>query len=461
MRRPPASVLVVSILFLIVWSAPSYGQKQFNTWYFGNDVGLDFNTAPPTVLHGGGLFTNEGSAAVSDPETGEILFYTEGMTLFNREFRAMPNGYDLPSHPSSTQAALITRDPSDPDRYYVFTTGYYPLGFIPSGISYCIVDMNSDNGLGDVVEKNILLLDETAEKLTAIGSTDDSFYWIIGQQMNSNRYHAWKLTEAGLDRNAVVSEVGVQLGTSHTEAIGWLTASPDGKILAAANLAHNHVELFKFDFTTGLLSDPITLSGMPGAYGVAFSQDGSKLYCGADVFVYQFDISSYDAAKIRDSRQERQHLSDAGVSVRLAPDSNIYVRIGRINIGQFLGAITNTNSRSFIFEPHAFDLGPGLSALGLPNDPVLITQKPRILSASLTTLDFSPLNLCEERDSIVTLTNTGEVPVLITNAIIDRNFRIVNLVLPVTLEPGEKLDIHVETIADPVNRPAVLTVHYR
>lgn len=36
-----------------------------------------------------------GSASISDPTTGELLFYTDGRNVFNRGFNHMSNGTGL------------------------------------------------------------------------------------------------------------------------------------------------------------------------------------------------------------------------------------------------------------------------------------------------------------------------------------------------------------------------------
>ena len=100
---------LLSLLF-ITQSGYLSAQNQNNIWYFGSNAGLDFNTDPPTALESD-LETLEGTASISDP-AGQLLFYTNGATLWDRTHTIMPNGSGLLGGESSSQAALIVPLPN-------------------------------------------------------------------------------------------------------------------------------------------------------------------------------------------------------------------------------------------------------------------------------------------------------------------------------------------------------------
>ncbi len=97
------------LLFLLLNTFLIYAQEiqnSSNIWYFGNRAGLDFNTTPPTALVNGQLNTQEGVATVSN-DLGELLFYTDGITVWDRTHQAMPNANGtLNGHFSSTQSVV-------------------------------------------------------------------------------------------------------------------------------------------------------------------------------------------------------------------------------------------------------------------------------------------------------------------------------------------------------------------
>src|SRR3982751_1068031 len=77
-------------LAIILISYNALAQKECNIWYFGSGAGLDFNSGSPVSITGGMINTSEGCAAISDT-SGAILFYSDGMTVWNKNHVPMPN----------------------------------------------------------------------------------------------------------------------------------------------------------------------------------------------------------------------------------------------------------------------------------------------------------------------------------------------------------------------------------
>src|SRR5699024_5150448 len=148
-------------------------------------------------MNDGQLNTNEGSASISDHE-GNLLFYTDGNTVYNAEHQIMQNGDGLLGHESSSQSAIITPDPGDEERYYIFAVDYQ---FGEDGLTYSVVDMNLDNGLGGILsnQKNILLETPVAEKLTATYHENGQDIWVISHRMNNNEFVAYLITSNGVE----------------------------------------------------------------------------------------------------------------------------------------------------------------------------------------------------------------------------------------------------------------------
>ena len=86
------------MLFLVVFlfTGLASGQKKhykklYNMWYFGKRAGLNFNTNPPSPLFDGVINTLESSSSICD-SNGNLLFYTDGDTIWNRNHQIMLNG---------------------------------------------------------------------------------------------------------------------------------------------------------------------------------------------------------------------------------------------------------------------------------------------------------------------------------------------------------------------------------
>src|SRR5699024_1055450 len=136
---------------------------------------MSFNTSPPTALNDGHISVTEGSSSISDKD-GYLLFYTDGITIYNANHEVMQNGTGLFGHTSTTQSALIVPQPNHPKIYYLFTLDaqagfFYDDDYDPTvstGLSYSVIDMTLDGGLGGVLpnQKNIILETPMTEKIT-------------------------------------------------------------------------------------------------------------------------------------------------------------------------------------------------------------------------------------------------------------------------------------------------------
>lgn len=109
-------------------------------WYFGN-AGVDFNTSPPTALYNSAMFASGGCATLTD-ELGNLLMYTNGAQMFNRQHQQMPDGFGLMGSIGSTQTAIFLPYPGTDSLYLVFNTGTGNYGFAPYG--YSVIDLTLD-----------------------------------------------------------------------------------------------------------------------------------------------------------------------------------------------------------------------------------------------------------------------------------------------------------------------------
>ncbi|MEP7218736.1 MAG: hypothetical protein ABI876_07450, partial [Bacteroidota bacterium] len=356
------------ILALLLLPPALRAQKQNNIWYFGYGAGIDFNGKVPVSIAGGLINTYEGCASVADHRTGRLLFYTDGVTVWDRNHIAMSIGQPLLGHNSSTQSALIVPMPGDSMKYYVFTTDAIDNN-LKNGLRYSIVDMRLNSGLGDVTARNTPLAAPVTERQTAIPGCDGRYYWVLAHGWGDNLFYAYRITPLGVDP-PVVSAIGIVHGPSQNFAIGSMKASPDGKRLAVASTSL--VQMFDFDASTGIVSNPITIQSPVASticYGLCFSPDNSRLYIG-EYFqgIFQYNLTSGNQAAIVASRFEtmpRDPDNSIG-ALQLGPDGRIYCSVYNQDA---LGIISNPNGlgTAAVFTYGGFPLTYGRSSLGLPN----------------------------------------------------------------------------------------------
>lgn len=365
----PASILCLILLLPQLLIA----QKEKNRWYFGSGAGIDFNGGSAALKVDGAIGKIsgyiEGCASIADPNTGALLFYSDGVRVWNRNHQIMPNGSDLIGHLSTTQSSLIVPVPGSSTEYYLFTSDAGSgLGVNQKGLHFSIVDMSRDGGNGDVSTKNVRVLSPVTEKLTAVTRCDGRGYWVICKSWHNNEYYAYPITALGVGV-PVISRIGTVDNDPYTRGIGYLKASQNGRKLAAANFLPRTIDLMDFDYSTGKISNPITLTAPTNSapYGVCFSPDNNWLY----VANYNGEVSQYDVrlssvAAIEGSKYPLSAPGYGGVGMQLGPDGRIY--IARPDIA-YLGVITNPNVAGFAagFLPDGFSLGSTFSGWGLPN----------------------------------------------------------------------------------------------
>jgi gliding motility-associated-like protein len=344
-----------------------YAQKETSLWYFGQKAGLDFRSGNPVPLTDGELHTSEGCSSISD-SLGNLLFYTDGLQVWNRNHVQMPNGFGLNGHPSSTQAALIVRKPGSNNIYYIFTTD---ANNGTRGLRFNIVDLDLDGGLGDLSTKNILLYGATCEKLAGIRHCNMKDVWVVSHDCNSNGFRTFLITSAGINIEPIMSYAGLVVTGGAGTAIGQLKGSPDGKRLASA-VEHpvNRFELFDFDNATGRISNGMLFPKFSeGVYSVEFSPDCTKLYgvTSAPGSLLQFDLEAGGEKEIGASALV---IGTTGVSLvfgslQLGPDGKIYVARGGLN---WLGVIRQPNLKGVAcdYQVQGILLGRQCS-FGLPN----------------------------------------------------------------------------------------------
>ncbi len=397
--------LIASLVISLLICKTGTGQKHFNNWYFGINVGVTFNTIPPSSLTGSQINHLEGCATVSNND-GELLFYTDGVSVWDKNHTVMPNGTLLGGNWSASQSALIVPAPGQNQLYYIFTV----TDWMHNGdLRYSLLDMSLNGGLGGITasQKNLLLSTNQTEKLVS-AKAQGCGVWVISHQRNNNRFQAHLVTNNGI-QNPVYSDAGSIHNSDSPPPFflnnlsGVMKISNNNQKLGLATL-ERIIELFDFDPATGQLSNPISLpmSRPNQGYGVCFSPDNSKFYItesnvnlngGYDIF--QFDLSDTITTSIINSKK---YVGTADLPVHIigdlqtGPDNKIYFTRQETN---FLGVIPNPNLPAPLcgFINDGIFLGAGQSKSGLPNS-VNITENLTFLGndTALCSGDTLPLS---------------------------------------------------------------------
>ena len=356
-------------------------QAEASKWYFGINAGLDFSSGNPIALTNGELVTDEGCATISE-NNGDLLFYTDGITVWDKQHNIMPNGTGLTGDSSSTQSAIIVPKPGDVSIFYIFTVDDLAG---PNGLRYSEVNMTLNGGNGDITnQKNIELNAFTTEKISAVKHANGIDFWVVTHDWNNNNFLSYQVTTAGVNIVPVISSVGEEHGDNGLDSKGYLKISPDASRLALASWSGNSVvEIFDFDNTTGIVSNPILIGNgffstgpASGAYGIEFSPDSNLLYVTDQNFLFgfttsrlfQFDLTLSTANDMINSVTTLYDDSDTNTilgALQLAVDGKIYIARAQ---EQFLDVIENPDEIGFAsnYSQNAVSLGNRFCGAGLP-----------------------------------------------------------------------------------------------
>lgn len=349
------------ILFLLTFCFNVLGQNENNIWYFGQNAGLDFNTEPPTAISGS-LNSQEGNSSICD-QAGNLLFYSDGNIVWDKNGNIMPNGTGLFGDLSSTQSSIIIPVHNSCTRFYIFTTEDHQGN---GRFAYSIVDMCLNNGLGDVelANKNIIIQNNISEKLTVIRHQNGIDYWLLTHELNSNNFYTFLVNEFGVQAPIISS-----IGSVHTTFIGPLKSNHAGNKIVTSVTFDSKCEMFDFDKANGVISNFVNLQSIfslpQGVYGIEFSSNDNFLYLTAfwgTSRLYQINLTNMSIITLSTVAGNYNYGF-----LQMAPNNKIYMSrfqqnyLSVINQPDLLGA-------SCDFEDIAINLlNSTLSLIGLHN----------------------------------------------------------------------------------------------
>ena len=338
-----------------------------NQWYFGEQAGIEFTNGPIAILDGNNQDALEGCATISDIN-GDLLFYTNGFTVWNKQHDIMINGDTIGGERQSAQNSLIMPFGDDQTMYYIFTTERV-YGDNEYALRYSIVDMKEDFAQGKVIVKNVKLMNNSTERVTGFGFTGSDL--MVAHEFGNNTFRTFRTDATGLS-GAIYSPAGeVHDFMQELSATGYMKISPTLNQIAVNIPGTNQVEIL--DFNQGKISNPRLIdTGEGDLYGMEFSPGGLRLYLttssGASKLI-QYDMDSLNSANpvadISATKFEYPQGTDYG-ALQLGPDGTIYMAID--NSGT-IGTISSPNGDDADagFDAGGFDLSGRTSRLGLPN----------------------------------------------------------------------------------------------
>jgi hypothetical protein len=394
-REPRSSCYAYAEIRVKVWDLPD---QTNNIWYFGDGAGLDFNPDPndpnaPTPRPIASRHPQNipaGTTTISD-QTGQVLFYTDGQSVWDLTGNLMENGDNIGGENGSSQGALAVPVPEEETLFYLFTTQVSATGM--NEVKFSLVDIKAENptGVGNVVTKDNFLFSPSTEHTAALDAGDTT--WVMFHELGNNTFRAYPVTTNGIGP-PVLSSVGSNHGFN--SGAGAMKFNSDGDKLAVtiSEGGCNKLEIFDFDQRTGELTEyaRIDLGCNGDVYGLEFSEDGDRVlvsYRNGGPGIEEFIIRAVDnddpdaeacpscfgtastraqiEACIISTKNQLSGTSGLNLgAIQIGPNGQIYVavvndnRIGQISVGTGCTAASTFNQSGV--EPM-----PGTSNLGLPS----------------------------------------------------------------------------------------------
>jgi hypothetical protein len=334
----------------------SVGQGINNLWLFGyaNYAGapwgtynLDFNNPPFTIDTVSRSIDEYVTNANIADSSGNLLFYTNGVTVADANGDTMQNGDGLnpswyntqyPEGLNINQANLILPLPNSSNIFYLFhSTIDYPVQSTALHLYLSIIDMNI--GLGAVISKNQSIINDTLNtgKITAVRHGNGRDWWVICHRAFSDMYYKFLLTPTGLS-----GPFTQNIGSNRSYDVGQVCFSPDGSKFAYFSII-TEMDVLDFDRCSGTFSNftHIAINDSAFGRGVAFSPNSQFLYAPSTNYVYQFDVTAANIAATQttvgvwDSSMYSPPQGGPLLSLpalfniaQLAPDGKIYISTG-------------------------------------------------------------------------------------------------------------------------------------
>lgn len=382
----------IFLLLIVCLFTITYGQGENDNWYFGNKAALNFSTSNPVTLNTSQMIAPEASGSVSDAN-GNLLFYMNSQTIWNRQDQPMQNGTGLFGS-TSAQQLIIVKNPANSNQYFVFITATMDSAMsITNRISYSIVDMSlgplGTNGqpLGAVLPsfKNIGVTDNAggnfgSEAITAVAGATANTYWVLIPRGNS--LYSYKIDNTGFSNgNPVISNLNfpVNLGTGTFYSI---KASPRlnnpyySNLLCVSHWGDNSAgggsaaprdinRVVSFDSSTGVINTFYSLNiNSIMTYLPEFNQNGSVLFLG-NQSIYAIDLINSTTNNVNYLQIYNDSQATPYYSIQRNKYGNIYIsKIG----SSFLGVINNPNTygSGMSVTINSINLGSGINSYGLP-----------------------------------------------------------------------------------------------
>jgi hypothetical protein len=313
------------ITILLSTTSIALAQKHDYNWIFGYNnnsttprfggASIDFNTSPSTVYPDKKKIDMRGYCGICSDSSGHLIFYTNGISIRDTTHNIMLHGDTINPGPvwlnwqglsfPNGPFCFALPAPGASNQYFFFhmsVTIMPVIGPVTSPFYYTVIDMNGNNGLGAVTQKNQVLLpigkDYTDPVAVKHGNGRD--WWIITGIVSEPVLYTFLLDPDGV-HGPYETAMPYEFPGEAYQSINAM--APDGRTYVRCDGLQG-LYLYDFDRCSGTFGDLRVLPfADPDFFGFAtvFAPNSRHLYISSWEYVTVLDLHAADIAATHDT----------------------------------------------------------------------------------------------------------------------------------------------------------------
>jgi len=357
--------------------------KHYNNWTFGIGAWIYFedSNSNPYFVEECAISQPEGSATYSDKD-GNLLFYSDGMTVWNKNHIPITNGRDLIGSPSSFQACYIFPVTGQSKKLYIITIGSTERA--NENIYSSIIDYTNGYDNAEITNKNTLITKYNGERAAVIKKpTESDKYWMILDDVQKPNYLIYSIDETGINLHSKYAG-----GLNKRDNHGGIKISKNANMIVSVDSDASFFEICRFDPFNGIIYENRTISSSllgTTVFSEEFSPNNKFLYVVSNevkngkpiTIMNQFDIIDYyknnNVTLNNIVREPFVWKVGSKESIQIGPNDKLYIASPSTN---YISSIENPNKEypACNYVKESVDLKNTEARNGLPSimvDPVI------------------------------------------------------------------------------------------
>lgn len=275
---------IYTLLLLFIGIHPVLSQKHDYMWPLGFGPNksefrffCNFNSDTPNIIVRPDTFSTGLYTASYSDKNGQILFFSNGQKIFDKNGAIVENGDGLNptivewgadnmySYPAG-QSGFFLENIGDPNLLFFVSLDFglhpaneWPYHFVGQNLMVATIDINANNGAGRVLEKNKILLTGTLMSPAACRHGNGLDWWVLVSDADENRHYRLLLGPDGFSMpdtqyiGTKPNPIPYEGGNKSNQIVGNCF-SPSGKYYTDIN-DQLGFSIYNFDRCSGLLSN--------------------------------------------------------------------------------------------------------------------------------------------------------------------------------------------------------------